>query len=110
MIMGKDSSLSLAVLNSCESGAVSAGNAISGVAQTLVKTGTPAVIATTRVILDQTALMFTKEFYRSFVDGFPLEFSLVEARKNLSINQADWTAYALFSGKKTLEDIKLAPN
>ena len=110
MIMGADSSLSLAVLNSCESGAVSAGDAISGVAQTLVKTGTPAVIATTRVILDQTALMFTKEFYRSFVDGFPLEFSLVEARKNLSINQADWTTYALFSGKKTLEDIKLAPN
>jgi Cdc6-like AAA superfamily ATPase len=109
-IMGHDSSVSLAILNSCESGATAASDAISGVAQNLVMTGTPAVIATMRAILDQTALMFTREFYRSFVDGLPLEPSLIEARKSLSINQSDWAAYALFSGTTQLDDFKLVPS
>jgi hypothetical protein len=106
-MMGQDSSVSLAILNSCETGTFGVGDTISGVAQTLVATGTPAVIATMRVILDQAALMFTREFYRSFVDGFPLEFSVIEARKYLSINQADWAAYALFAGTSQLDDFKL---
>lgn len=108
-MMGPDSSVSLAILNSCETGIFGVGDTISGVAQTLVATGTPAVIATMRVILDQAALMFTREFYRSFVDGFPLEFSVIEARKYLSINQADWAAYALFAGTSQLDDFKLVP-
>ena len=99
----------MAILNSCESGATAAGDAISGVAQNLVKTGTPAVIATMRAISDQTALMFTREFYRSFVDGFPVEPSVIEARKSLAVNQADWSAYALFAGTSQLDDFKLVP-
>lgn len=31
-----------------------------------------------------------REFYRSFPEGFPLEFSVIDARKNLAIKQAEW--------------------
>ena len=109
-MMGVDSSISVAILNSCETGTTGLEDAISGVAQILVGTGTPAVIATMRSILDQTALMFTREFYRSFIDGYTLEASVIEARKNLSINKGDWPAYALFVGTTELDDFRLVPS
>jgi hypothetical protein len=104
-----DSNVSLAVLNACETGASRTNEVVTGVAGALVHHGIPAAIATMRPVEDPAAVMFTREFYRSFVDGYPLEAALVEARKALSVEKWDWTAYALFASTLNLEALRLLP-
>ena len=103
----RDHNVNLAVLNSCETGLTGTENVISGVAQAIVREGVPAAVATIRPVLDAAALMFTREFYRAFVDGYPVEGALVESRKALSLKEWDWSAYTLFSGTRKLEDLRL---
>lgn len=102
-----DSNISLAVLNACETGTTGNQKTLTGVAGTLVDNGIPAAVATMRNVLDPAAFTFTREFYRSFVDGYTLEASVIEARKALSIEKWDWTAYALFSRTTKLEAFRL---
>lgn len=73
-------------------------------AQAIVREGVAAAVATTRVILDSAALMFSREFYRALVDGYPLEGALVEARRVIDLKGWDWSAYALFTGSTNLLD------
>jgi CHAT domain-containing protein len=102
-----DSNISLAVLNACDTGASDAVDAITSVAGTLVQSGIPAAIATMRKVYDKAALMFSREFYSSFVDGYTLEAALTEARKALRIEKWDWAAYALFSKTVKLDTFRL---
>jgi hypothetical protein len=102
-----DSEISIAVLNGCHTGQASS-DVFSGVAGSLVGAGIPAVVATMRAIDDRAALLFAREFYRSLVDGFALEAALIEARKALSVEKWDWSAYALFtSSKQGLEPLRM---
>ncbi len=107
-LMG-NSSVRLAVLNACDTGSASLGDAVSSVAGAMVGYGVPAVIATTRPVLDEPAIMFVREFYRSFFDGYSAEVSLIEARAALNANDWDWSAYTLFAGTKNLDALTLAP-
>jgi CHAT domain-containing protein len=102
-----DSNISLAVLNACDTGASGKLDAITGVAGTLVQNGIPAAIATMRNLVDSAAIMFTRNFYTSFVDGYTLERALTESRKALSFEKQDWAAYALFTGTTNLDAFRL---
>ena len=99
--------ISLAVLNGCETGMVAGDDIIDGVAQSLVKQGIPAVVAATRIIEDEPAMLFSREFYRALSDGYHVEASLVEARKSLDTRRLDWSAYALFTRSQDLHKIRL---
>jgi CHAT domain-containing protein len=104
----KDNNVQLAVLNACDTATGVINDAITGVAGALVNSGLPAVIATLRPIADAAALLFTREFYRAFVEGCPLEVALTEARKILSAEKWDWTAYALFTSLQDLDYFRLS--
>jgi hypothetical protein len=99
----------LAVLNSCDTGRSSRGDVVSGIAAALVSVGVPAVIATTRKVSDDPAIIFARAFYRAFLGGYMLEAALVEARAALHANDWDWAAYALFAGTLELDAIKVGP-
>ena len=102
-----ESNISLAVLNACDTGASGRLDAITGVAGTLVHNGIPAAVATMRNVFDTAALIFTREFYTSLVDGYTVEGALTESRKALSFEKLDWAAYALFTGTTKLDAFRL---
>lgn len=97
-----DCGVRLAVLNACDTGIASSNDAITSVAGAVVHNGVPAVLATMRQVEDEAALLFAREFYRTFCEGFSMEAALAEARKALSVNRRDWSAYALFASTTQL--------
>ncbi len=102
-----DNDVLLAVLNACDTGISSTNDAVSSVAGALVHTGVPAVVATMRVVVDEAAMLFTREFYRSFLAGFTVEGAMAEARKILNSEYWDWSAYALFVGSADLNALRV---
>jgi hypothetical protein len=101
----RDAHIPFVFLNSCDTGTAAENDAITGVAESLVKAGVPAVIATLREIMDDAGLLFTSELYRAFAEGYPLEAAMAEARKRLSVERHDWSAYALFSSARALDEL-----
>jgi hypothetical protein len=102
------SSVQLAVLNACDTGRSEFGNAVAGIAGEMVVSGLPAAIATTRRVLDPSAILFAREFYRTYLAGHPLEAALVEARLALNANDWDWSAYTLLTGIPDLDHFTLS--
>jgi hypothetical protein len=47
------------------------------------------------------------EVYRSFVDGYPLESAVVEARKALSVEHWEWSVYSLMAKTARLDHLTL---
>jgi hypothetical protein len=93
--------LQLAVLNACEGARTSGRDAFSGVAQTLVRQGLPAVVAMQTEISDRAALTFSHEFYYFLSRGLPIEGAMCEVRKAMAISDeaSEWgTAVLLRSG------------
>jgi hypothetical protein len=76
-------SIKLAVLNACEGALSVAGDPFSGIAQTLIQQGVPAVVAMQFAITDQAALIFGRSFYGAVRDGYPVDAALTEARKSI---------------------------
>ena len=70
----------LIVLNACEGGITSTENIFSGVAQSVVKKGVPAVLAMQYVITDKSAIVFSETFYNALSRGSPIDTSLSLAR------------------------------
>ncbi|MCK5917469.1 MAG: CHAT domain-containing protein [Cocleimonas sp.] len=70
----------LIVLNACEGGITSTENIFSGVAQSVVKKGVPAVLAMQYVITDKSAIVFSTIFYNALSHGSPVDTSLTLAR------------------------------
>jgi hypothetical protein len=67
-------------------------------------------MATMRAVEDQSALLFTREFYRTIADGYPVEAAVVEGRKALSVEKWNWSANALFTNaKRGLESLLVIP-
>jgi hypothetical protein len=102
-----DSGVQIAVFNSCHSGTASTTDIMTGVAGALVNAGVPAVVATMREVVDPAALLFSRELYRSLVEGYGLEPALAEARKAISLEQWDWSPYALFTSTTDLDMFRL---
>jgi len=73
--------LRLIFLNACAGAKTSPESPFTGVAQSLVKSGLPAVIAMQSDITDQAAIKLAQWFYKTLANGFPVETALAEARK-----------------------------
>jgi hypothetical protein len=43
----------------------------------------------------------------SFVDAYPLELAVVEARKALSVEHWDWSVYSLMANTARLDQLRL---
>jgi hypothetical protein len=74
-------SLRLAFLCACEGARASEGDLFSGVAQSLVQQGIPAVVAMQFPISERAAMVLVHEFYAALCEGHPVDADLAEARK-----------------------------
>jgi hypothetical protein len=74
-------SLRLVVLNACEGARASRADPFTGLAQTLVQQGVPAVVAMQFEVTDQSAITFAEEFYGATAVGYPVDAALSCARK-----------------------------
>jgi len=81
--------LRLVVLNACEGARTSIVDPFSGVAQTIIQQGLPAVIAMQFEITDMAAIAFSQSFYTSLAEGYPVDAALTEARKEIFANGND---------------------
>lgn len=88
-ILHNHPSLQLVVLNCCEGARLSVNAPFSGVAQSLIQQGVPAVIAMQFEISDDAAITFGRVFYESLADGLAVDAALVEARTGMYSTRDD---------------------
>jgi tetratricopeptide (TPR) repeat protein len=90
--------LRLVVLNACEGARTSTEDPYTGVAQTLVRQGIPAVLAMQFEIFEKAAITLAQEFYSAIADGYPVDAALSEARKAIfaANNDVEWGTPVLF--------------
>jgi hypothetical protein len=90
----------LAILNACQLARPSSAQSLVGMAPGLLWRNLSAVVAMQSSILDRTALVFSREFYRSLVAGYPVDGALAEARKGIFLEAGsgslDWGIPVLF--------------
>ena len=98
-LLGDHNPLRLAVLNACEGARGSTHDLFSSTAATLVRRGTPAVVAMQYEITDDAAKEFGRAFYEAIADDLPVDIAVAEARKSLSIQMSstlEWGTPVLF--------------
>ncbi|MEI2765108.1 MAG: CHAT domain-containing protein [Dermatophilaceae bacterium] len=90
--------LRLAVLNACEGARQSRTDPFSGVAQSLVRQGLPAVVAMQFEITDTAATCFAQEFYAALADGYPVDAATAQARLAVfsTDNDVEWGTPVLY--------------
>src|SRR3712207_5242693 len=89
--------LRLVFLNSCEGAKGSESDAFSSTAATLVRRGTPAVVAMQYEITDKAAIEFSRDFYEAVADGLPVDAAVTEARTAVSMRSAlEWGTPVLY--------------
>ncbi len=88
----------LVVLNACDGARHGATDAFDGVAQTLLLSSIPAVVAMQLVVPDRAALTFAERFYASLVEGHPVDAAVAEARLALAAKHRHfrWVAPVLY--------------
>lgn len=93
------SSLRLVLLNVCDGARPGGWDMFSGVAQTLLRDGVPAVIAMRQIISDKAAIAFAEEFYQALSDRLTLGAALLMARKRLFRDfPPEWGIPVLYMG------------
>jgi len=97
-LLGDHEPLRLAVLNSCETAQGTATDVFSSTAASLVRKGTPAVVAMQFQITDDAAIQFSKVFYAAAAHGMPIDSAVAEARKAvaLQLGSYEWGTPVLF--------------
>jgi CHAT domain len=97
-MLADETTLRLAVLNSCEGARTSSDDPFAGTAASLVHREIPAVVAMQFEITDRAAIVFGGEFYAALADGYPVDSALAEARKAIFADQNDveWGTPVLF--------------
>jgi hypothetical protein len=90
--------LRLAILNACEGARSAVGDPFSGVAQSLVRQGIPAVIAMQFEVSDEAAITFAQGFYTAVADGQPIDAALAQARKAIFFEglETEWGTPVLY--------------
>ena len=87
----------LVVINSCDGAKADAKDPFSGVAQSLVQKGIPAVVAMQFSITDEAALAFSRVFYRSIAEGVPVDRAVTNARQSIMFsNWLEWATPVLY--------------
>ncbi len=92
-------SLRLVLLNACEGGRGSERDLFSSAAAILVRRGIPAVLAMQHEITDRAAIEFSRAFYDALAEGMPIDATVVEARKAVSLavtNTIEWGTPVLY--------------
>ena len=84
-LLGDHEPLRLAVLNSCDSARADRLDVFSSTATTLVRRGTPAVVAMQYEITDDAAIEFSRSFYEAVADGMAVDGAMAEARKGVAL-------------------------
>ncbi len=82
-------------LNSCDTAAYEGADPITGVAQSLVRAGIPAVMAMQFEVPDKTSLLFSRELYTSLVLGKPLDEAVTEMRRAAYIDAEDMVFWGI---------------
>jgi hypothetical protein len=77
--------LCLIILNACKTATGSSARVFSGLATNLVKRGVPAVVAMKYGISDETAILFSEEFYFHFAKGKPVDQIIQEVRRMIAM-------------------------
>jgi hypothetical protein len=95
-----ESSIKLAVLNICKTAAATETDAFTGIAQNLVKAGTPAVVAMQLKIPDDTAAWFSEIFYSKFLHFYSIAVAVAATRRKImertELDQQHWATPVLF--------------
>jgi hypothetical protein len=86
LLLGDHDPLRLAVLNSCDSARAEDTDVFSSTAASLVRQGTPAVVAMQYEITDLAAIEFSRSFYEAIADGIPVDSAVSEARKGIAVS------------------------
>jgi len=97
-VLADETTLRLAVLNSCEGARTSSDDPYAGVATSLLQHEVPAVVAMQFEITDRAAIVFATEFYSALADGYPVDSALAEARKAIFAdeNDVEWGTPVLY--------------
>lgn len=96
-VLRRQSPPMLVVLNACEGGRAIKADPFAGVAQALIKEGIPAVVAMQFRVADESALIFSKEFYKVLAEGGMVDQAVYEARQALfSERSVDWGNLVLY--------------
>ncbi|MES2304991.1 MAG: CHAT domain-containing protein [Gemmatimonadota bacterium] len=92
-LLGDERTLRLVVLNSCLGAKGNTTDIFSSTSATLVRRGVPAVVAMQYEISDLAAIEFSRSLYEAIADGMPIDASVGEARKAISVsarNSVEW--------------------
>jgi tetratricopeptide (TPR) repeat protein len=113
-LLGDQTSLRLAILNSCEGARSTLTDPFAGIATSLVALGVPAVIAMQFTISDRAAIVFAEELFTSLIGRqYPVDAAVSEARKAVftEVNEIEWATPVLFlrSDDGQLFDFAMAP-
>lgn len=85
-LLGDERTLRLVVLNSCLGAKGNTTDIFSSTSATLVRRGVPAVVAMQYEISDSAAIEFSRSLYEAIADGMPIDASVGEARKAISVS------------------------
>jgi CHAT domain/PASTA domain len=99
LLLGARDSLRLAILNSCEGAKGDEVDVFSSTAATVVRKGTPAVIAMQFEITDDAAIEFSRSLYHAIGIGLPIDTALAEARLSVATEFSgtlEWGTPVLF--------------
>jgi hypothetical protein len=108
-ILNDQRDLRLVVLNACEGARSSTKDPFSGVAQSMVRKGIPAVVAMQFEITDGAAIAFSQEFYGAVADSYSLDAAIGEARRAIFGlgNDIEWgTPVVYMRGDGRLFDVQ----
>jgi len=90
----------LAVLGACEGGRRDQVNAWTGVVPALTRAGIPAVVGMQYTILDQSAIAFSRRFYRALAAGQPIDAAVADGRLAIfnrsRVDERDWGVPVLY--------------
>ncbi|MBE2202071.1 MAG: SUMF1/EgtB/PvdO family nonheme iron enzyme [Anaerolinea sp.] len=85
-LLGDHDTLRVALLNACEGGQ-SGTDVFSSTAASLVRSGIPCVLAMQYAITDEAAIEFARTFYEALADGLPIETTVSDARKSITLHR-----------------------
>ena len=93
-------SKTVAILHCCNSGAKSAQDPLLGISSQLLRMKLPAVVAMQFPVTNDTAVTFSRQFYRHLTDGSPVDIAVQEGRLTIghktNYNDRDFATPLLF--------------
>lgn len=96
--LGDHGWLKLVVINACDSSRASHDDPFAGLAQSLFRSGIPAIVAMRMAITDSAAITFSSAFYQAIANYYPVDAALAEARKAIygDDNHVEWATPSLY--------------